>query len=207
MALVSITILPFSPIPAPAHLPSLVCIVSSINDLVKRILVGTMVSQTEIPHQSISTISGTCSETSNTTFVCSCRPGWTDLHCQIQINYCANVTCLNNGVCQPLFQNYRCLCLGDSYSGQHCEIRANQLVVRETISRSFAYVTIIAISIVVLFIVTLDLLKYCLGIDPARKTSQPRKYPKKTKTRKSPVIIRFTYINASLTEPSTETRI
>ena len=110
--------------------------------------------------RSISTISGTCSETSNTTFVCSCQPYWTDLNCQTQINYCANITCLNHGVCQPLLQSYRCLCLENSYSGQHCEITANRLIILHIVSRSFAYVAIVAIVSVAVFVMVLDVLKY-----------------------------------------------
>jgi len=36
---------------------------------------------------------GKCSATSNTTFMCSCSPGWEGIHCELQTNYCENITC------------------------------------------------------------------------------------------------------------------
>lgn len=105
---------------------------------------------------------------------------------------------MNDGVCQPLTQNYRCLCLGDGYSGRHCEIRANELVVHEAVSRSFAYVAIIAIASVVVFIIALDVLKYWFGIDPAKKASESER----EKQKKPSAAIRFIYVNAPSIQPS-----
>ena len=206
MPLVSVTIPPFSCIPVCVHLPSLVFTANPISDLANQILAGIMVhcaknNCIDLFHFLV----GTCFETTNTTFVCSCQTGWEDLQCQTKINYCANITCLNNGVCQPLFRGYRCLCLGESYFGEHCETTANQLVFRQTVSRSFTFVAIIAITSVLLFIVVLDVLKYCFGIDPMKKTLQTKKYKKKAKKKKKKkpsVAIRFVYVNA----PSTQTQ-
>ena len=147
-------------------------------------------------------ISGLCSPTSNTTFVCSCQTGWQNSQCQTKIDYCTGVTCLNKGVCRPSFLNYTCLCLANSYSGRHCEITKNQLIIRQTVSRSFAYVAIIFISSVATFIVILDVLKYGFGIHTAERTIR-RKKPKRG-VKKHLIAIRFIYVNAPPTQLSEE---
>ena len=123
------------------------------------------------------------------------------------INYCQKDTCWHKGICQPLYLNYTCRCLVGSYYGRHCEIVTDQLRIRQIVSKSFAYIAIVAIASVFIFVMILDCLKYCLGIDPvdrSRKGRQLRK-GKKGKQRKKPVIIiRYTYVNKlpqnSLTE-------
>jgi hypothetical protein len=97
-----------------------------------------------------------------------CAPGWTDIHCQTMINYCHNVTCHNRAICRPLLSDYKCECLTSSYSGRHCENVARSIVAREIVAKSFAYVVIIALSMVIIFIAILDILKYGFGIDPVR---------------------------------------
>ena len=135
---------------------------------------------------------GTCDETSPTTAVCSCAMGWHGSHCQARVDYCGNVTCQNNGVCRASLLNYTCQCLGDSFSGRHCEIKSSANVVRQTVSRSFAYVAIIALSTLMCFIVMLDVLKYCFGIDPTGGEKRQRV----NKRRRQPgVAIRFTYVH------------
>jgi hypothetical protein len=89
-----------------------------------------------------------------------------NLICEIKFGFCFNVPCQNNGVCRPLLLNYRCECLGDSYSDRHCEITATKIIIYKIVSKSFAYVAIIAIVSVAMFIVIMDILKYCFGIDP-----------------------------------------
>ena len=111
------------------------------------------------------------------------------------INSCANVTCLNNRVCRPALLNYTCACLGESYSGRHCEIKATSIAVRQKVSRSLAFVAILAIGCVMIFIVVLDLSKYCFDIHPAdleTKRSKPRR------SRNGPTfIVRFIYVNSA----------
>ena len=131
-------------------------------------------------------------ETSNTTYLCRCASGWGDTQCQTKIHYCEGITCLNNGVCRPMLLNYTCDCLEGSFLVRHCEMRSSQLAVYQTISKSFAYVVIIAMIIVALFIVVLDILKYCFGIDPIDRKPQSKKHKKRVK----PItIVRFTYVN------------
>jgi len=69
---------------------------------------------------------GSCIETSNTTFDCLCTPGWEGIHCEIMVDYCQNITCQNEGICCPSVLNYTCKCLHEIYSGRHCEIIMNE---------------------------------------------------------------------------------
>ncbi len=143
---------------------------------------------------------GTCINTSDTTFVCLCQPGWTDTHCQTMENYCENVTCMNKGVCRPLLMNYTCECLGESFSGRHCEITGIKIKIYRMVSKSFAFIAIIALTSVVAFIVIMDILKYCFGIDPTREELQRIRRKRQAKKRK-PVIQRFVYVNAPVVPP------
>jgi TRAP-type C4-dicarboxylate transport system permease small subunit len=112
------------------------------------------------------------------------------------INYCTNITCFNQGVCQPSFLNFTCLCLGESYSGQYCEITANKIIVRKRVSRSFAYIAIIAMLSVLMFIAVLDVLKYFFGIDPVtRRIKQKKKKKKQLTKKKISIPVRLVYVN------------
>ena len=133
--------------------------------------------------------SGVCNETSSTTFSCSCQPGWISVHCEEKINYCENITCLNNGVCRPLFLNFTCECLGTSFSGRYCEITATKTVVLRAVSRSFAYIAILCLLGAVLFIVVMDVLKYGFRIDPTRNERERIRRAKRAKRRKAPPVI------------------
>jgi hypothetical protein len=115
-------------------------------------------------------------------------------------NYCENVTCLNNGVCRPLFRDYKCECLGESSSGRHCENVATKIKIYRIVSKSFGYVAIIAIISVAMFIVIMDILKYCFGIDPVHEERQRIRRKKQIKKRK-PVIQRFIYVNPPAPSP------
>ncbi|CAF4095370.1 unnamed protein product [Rotaria magnacalcarata] len=109
---------------------------------------------------------GACNETSNSTFVCACLSGWQGVHCESMVNFCDNNSCLNNGVCRPLLENYKCECLGDSYSGPLCQISSAKIIIFKAVSKSFAYISILAIVAVAMFVIMMDMLKYCFGIDP-----------------------------------------
>ena len=110
------------------------------------------------------------------------------------INYCANITCLNQGVCRPSLLNYKCECLGESYSGRHCEITARKTAIFKTVSRSCAAVAIVAIGMVGLFVVAMDVLKYGFRIDPVGEESKHAVI--KVQPKKPAVAIRFVYVNA-----------
>ena len=118
-------------------------------------------------------------------------------HCETKINYCDNVRCQNNGVCRPLVRGYKCECLGDSFSGQHCEIVATRIKIYQIASKSFAYIAIIALLSVAMFIVIMDILKYCFGIGPVREERERLRQRRNQQIKKrKPVIQRFVYVNA-----------
>ena len=113
------------------------------------------------------------------------------------MDYCQNVTCENNGVCRSLLGDYLCECLGDSYSGRNCEITSRHTAVYRAVSKSLGYIAILSLSIVVMFIVSLDVLKYGFGIDTVaaeRQRMQRRKRPP-ARRRQPPVIQRFIYVD------------
>ena len=125
-------------------------------------------------------------------------PGWRGARCETSIDACANVTCQNNGVCRSSLLNYTCQCLGVSYSGRHCEIKATATVVKQAVSRSFAFVGIVALVSVLTFIVTMDVLRYGFGVDPIDRSAEQasrrrRGWNGKGKPRN---IIRYFYVNA-----------
>ncbi|CAF1129874.1 unnamed protein product [Adineta steineri] len=112
---------------------------------------------------------GECNETSNTTFDCLCDNGWEDRHCESMTNYCSNITCENSAICRPLLLNYTCECLSNNYYGRHCEFSTTKIILYKIISKSFAYIAIIAMTIVAMFVVIMDILTYCFGIDLTRE--------------------------------------
>ena len=148
---------------------------------------------------------GICHDNGNQTFYCQCVKEWEGEHCERPVNYCENVTCQNNGVCRSLIGDYRCECLGDSYSGRQCEIKSNRIAVHQAVSKSLSYIAILAITSVVGFIVMMDLLKYGFGIDPVREERQRLQQKKLVRKRQPPVIQRFIYVNGPGTpnEPRT----
>lgn len=131
---------------------------------------------------------GLCNQTSNTTFECICQPGWTGKYCELMISYCKNIACQNNGVCRTSLLNYTCLCLDDNYSGQYCENVSTKIKIWRILAKSIAFVAIIFILATVAYIVTMDILKYCFGIDLAKV-----KVKRKMK-RHRPVYQRFIYV-------------
>ena len=99
---------------------------------------------------------------------CTCAPGWEGSRCERKIDYCVNVTCYNKGLCRPLLGNYKCECLIGSYSGRHCEVVDGKVVVRQFIAKSFAYLAIIAMVSVTLFVIVYGCAENIyFGIDPA----------------------------------------
>jgi hypothetical protein len=122
------------------------------------------------------------------------------MYCEIKTNFCWNITCQNNGVCRPIVGNYTCECLGDSYFGRHCEHTTKKMVIYKIVSKSFGYVAIIAMVIVGMFIVIMDILKYCFGIDPVEEERE-RMRRKRVEKKRKPVIQRSVYIDAPTKRP------
>lgn len=168
---------------------------SLIIDFADQIHVGTMVNRhTFILHKDVLIVLGYCNETSNSSFSCMCTMGWNGVYCETKINYCHEIQCLNSGVCRSLLQNYSCECLGDSYSGRHCEITAQRITTYKFVAKSFSYVSLFAILTLFMFVIIMDLLKYFFGIDPVKRKS--KKAVRKKKKRKQAIAYRFVYINA-----------
>lgn len=136
-------------------------------------------------------------ESSNETFTCNCQDGWHGKHCEIIDDHCAGVTCKNKGVCRPSFRTYTCECLAESFSGQHCEIVATKIQIYKIVSKSFAYVGIIVMTSVALFIIIMDILKYGLGIDPV-ETERNRTRRKIQIKKRRPTVQRFIYVNTTV---------
>jgi len=130
---------------------------------------------------------GKCKVLSNSTFNCTCAPGWEGIHCENKIDLCKSNPCQNKALCRTLLLNYSCECLGSDFSGRHCEITSTKLLLLNIVSKSFAYIAILAISTVVMFIIIMDILKYCFGIDPVEeerermRRERRRKYFKKSR--------------------------
>lgn len=188
-------------ITAHVHLVSLVLTASLIIDHVKMILVGTTVTtfcvlDCNLKREYIASL-GTCYNVSDTDFNCSCVSGWEGKRCERMINHCDNITCENKGICRPSLLIYTCECLY-GYYGQHCETATATLVIYQIVSTSFAYVAIIAMGAVVMFVVVMDILKYCFGIDPVEEEREKMRQQRRAKKRK-PIIQRFVYVNATST--------
>jgi hypothetical protein len=107
------------------------------------------------------------------------------------------VTCLNNGVCKPLLLDYQCECLEGSYSGQYCEITSSRITTLQAVSKSFAFIAIIAITSVAVFIVVMDILTYCFGIDLARSERLLMRQKNYLKRKKPPVSSRYDSVHVS----------
>ncbi len=107
----------------------------------------------------------------------------------------------------PLLGDYKCECLGNSFSGRHCEITENGIVIRQVISKSSAYIAILSGISVIAFIVIMDILKYCFGIDPTRDELERIRRQKRAEKVKRPIIIRYTYVNAPPAESAPEQQI
>jgi hypothetical protein len=78
---------------------------------------------------------GNCINTSNIDFICQCNLGYEGTRCEKTVNFCANATCQNRGVCFQQFLNYTCQCL-PGCSGRHCEITDTSTVVRGYVTKS-----------------------------------------------------------------------
>jgi hypothetical protein len=111
------------------------------------------------------------------------------------MDYCFNITCQNRGFCRALLLNFTCECLVGGYSGRYCEITARRIFIYKIVSKSFSYIAIIAITSVAIFVIIMDILKYCFGIDPVSEERERIRREKRAKKRK-PIIQRFIYVNA-----------
>ncbi|CAF1385552.1 unnamed protein product, partial [Adineta steineri] len=143
---------------------------------------------------------GLCIEMNETDFICNCSQGYMGIHCQDMINYCKrNVTCFNEGICRPILLDYKCECFYGS-SGRQCEKLAAGYVIRQYVTKSFAYIAIIGIVAVYIFVIILDTLKYVFGIDVTRnerrelrhkQNLQKKKNREEQQARKTHLVLRY----------------
>ena len=188
--------LPLTGTPVRVRCISRATAVRSMIDPVNRIPVGTTVSFlfARIEDHSIDSSLGSCNGTSKSDASCSCSPEWQGERCQAKTDYCLNVTCENGGSCRRLVGNYSCECPTEDYFGPRCEDVSARIAIFRVVSKSFGYVGILSILAVAMFVIVMDVLKYCFDIDPARKELE---LLRKEKNRR-PLIQRFIYVHGPI---------
>jgi hypothetical protein len=92
-------------------------------------------------------------------------PGFEGYHCEYNIDDCPPDACQNGGQCEDLVNSYRCLCL-THFSGDHCEIKDDELILKENVSRSFSVFAIVFIFLTYAFFISLDAMRFVLKIEP-----------------------------------------
>nr|XP_015809064.2 lactadherin isoform X1 [Nothobranchius furzeri] len=60
-------------------------------------------------------------------YLCRCQSGFEGVHCQINVNDCANQPCKNGGTCRDLDGDYTCHC-PSPYVGKQCQLRCISLL-------------------------------------------------------------------------------
>ncbi|XP_034731260.1 EGF-like repeat and discoidin I-like domain-containing protein 3 isoform X2 [Etheostoma cragini] len=60
-------------------------------------------------------------------YICKCQPGFQGVHCQINVNDCANQPCKNGGICRDLDGDYTCQCPSPNV-GKQCQLRCISLL-------------------------------------------------------------------------------
>nr|XP_020461507.1 lactadherin-like isoform X2 [Monopterus albus] len=60
-------------------------------------------------------------------YICKCQPGFEGVHCQINVNDCANQPCKNGGTCRDADGDYTCQC-PSPYVGKQCQLRCISLL-------------------------------------------------------------------------------
>uniref|UniRef100_A0A1A8NKY9 Milk fat globule-EGF factor 8 protein n=1 Tax=Nothobranchius rachovii TaxID=451742 RepID=A0A1A8NKY9_9TELE len=60
-------------------------------------------------------------------YLCRCQSGFEGVHCQINVNDCANQPCKNGGTCRDLDGDYTCHC-PSPYVGKQCQLRCVSLL-------------------------------------------------------------------------------
>lgn len=63
----------------------------------------------------------TCMAGNYSTYTCLCIPGWTGVHCEMDINECQSTPCGNNGNCTDQLNNFTCNCQ-PGFTGRTCDV-------------------------------------------------------------------------------------
>ncbi|CAF4376399.1 unnamed protein product, partial [Adineta steineri] len=103
-------------------------------------------------------------------------------------------------ICRRSLLNYTCECLSENYYGRHCEFSTKKIIIYKIVSKSFAYIAIIAMTIVAMFIIIMDILTYCFGIDLTREERERFRREKRGRKWNRSVNQKLIYVNA-LPEP------
>ena len=102
-------------------------------------------------------------------------------------------------MCQTVNFTWKCICIDSTlYYGEYCQYQTNRLQIKQTLTKSFASIAIIAISLTCAFIVFMDVLKYGFHIDPVQiERRQLRKHQRRLArpSIKPKVAVRFQYIS------------
>ncbi|UJR29670.1 hypothetical protein I4U23_017218 [Adineta vaga] len=137
---------------------------------------------------------GTCHPTVDEAYDCFCQSPWKGRRCEQRINYCHNITCQNRGVCRSLSVNWTCQCLGDHFYGHYCEFTKTKIIIYKIVSKTFTYVGIISMAVVVIFIIVMDILKYGFGIDPVHEEREKLRRENRAKRRHF-LLRQYRYVN------------
>lgn len=143
------------------------------------------------------TVNSTNSSSNGLSFQCECSKGFTGIYCELEIDYCVNITCQNNGLCQTVNMNWTCVCLTPShYYGDLCQYQTATLKVYKSVSKSMASVGITVITLTLSFFVIFDILKYVFHVDSTgiMETKNPTNLIKPAGSN-TEVAVRFQYVN------------
>ncbi|XP_065193055.1 fibrillin-2-like [Sycon ciliatum] len=61
------------------------------------------------------------SSVSVNSYNCQCLPGFTGVHCEVNVDDCLGMPCLNNAVCMDMVDAYQCQCQS-GFTGQNCQV-------------------------------------------------------------------------------------
>ncbi|XP_041352374.1 delta-like protein 1 [Gigantopelta aegis] len=67
---------------------------------------------------------GTCTNTGQGSYTCTCIQGFNGTNCEVEIDDCERQPCSNGGTCEDIGSGYRCRCL-EGYYGRRCGNIAN----------------------------------------------------------------------------------
>jgi len=79
------------------------------------------------------------------------------------------------------------------------------MIIRQMTCKSFGYIAILFVVVIISFFVIMDILKYCFGIDPTKNELEKIRKRKRTKKiiKRKPIIQKFIYVNTLQQQSST----
>ena len=100
------------------------------------------------------------------------------MHCEYNIDDCPLDACKNGGQCEDLINSFKCICLS-FFSGEYCEIKNEELVLKENVSRSFSVIAILTLILTFSFFITMDVVRFVFRIEPEGLKEQRQMMRKK----------------------------